>query len=202
MRFSPPFRIRVLLSTETEEQKKRGRPGNEASVLAKIAKFNARQIIPLYGIPYGVLIRDLLLTLIVVSATETLPIHLFFISALTASVSNHWTGNINGGMDLASVPFSLLKTEGMRREPGIQARSIPPFQSIFQSRRICSADLQHQQGLNGRMRASADRGWAGVLAQSCFSPNKPGIPYIAECTTTQLSSKVYILLLYLQENTP
>ena len=27
-RFSPPFRIRVLLlSTETEEQKKRGRPG-------------------------------------------------------------------------------------------------------------------------------------------------------------------------------
>ena len=29
-RFSPPFRIRVLLSTETEEQKKRGRPGNEA----------------------------------------------------------------------------------------------------------------------------------------------------------------------------
>ena len=32
-RFSPPFRIiRVLLSTETEEQKKRGRPGNEASV--------------------------------------------------------------------------------------------------------------------------------------------------------------------------
>ena len=30
-RFSPPFRIRVLLSTETEEQKKRGRPGNEAS---------------------------------------------------------------------------------------------------------------------------------------------------------------------------
>ena len=25
------FRIRVLLSTETEEQKKRGRPGNEAS---------------------------------------------------------------------------------------------------------------------------------------------------------------------------
>ena len=31
MRFSPPFRIRVLLSTETEEQKKRGRPGNEAT---------------------------------------------------------------------------------------------------------------------------------------------------------------------------
>ena len=29
--FSPPFRIRVLLSTETEEQKKRGRPGNEAN---------------------------------------------------------------------------------------------------------------------------------------------------------------------------
>ena len=29
--FSPPFRIRVLLSTETEEQKKRGRPGNEAT---------------------------------------------------------------------------------------------------------------------------------------------------------------------------
>ena len=28
--FSPPFRIRVSLSTETEEQKKRGRPGNEA----------------------------------------------------------------------------------------------------------------------------------------------------------------------------
>ena len=28
--FSPPFRIRVLLSTETEEKKKRGRPGNEA----------------------------------------------------------------------------------------------------------------------------------------------------------------------------
>ena len=27
------FRIRVLLSTETEEQKKRGRPGNEASTL-------------------------------------------------------------------------------------------------------------------------------------------------------------------------
>ena len=27
----PPFRIRVLLSTETEEQKKRGRPGNEAT---------------------------------------------------------------------------------------------------------------------------------------------------------------------------
>ena len=26
----PPFRIRVLLSTENEEQKKRGRPGNEA----------------------------------------------------------------------------------------------------------------------------------------------------------------------------
>ena len=32
-RFSPPFRIRVLLSTETEEQKKRGRPGNEARKL-------------------------------------------------------------------------------------------------------------------------------------------------------------------------
>ena len=31
-RFSPPFRIRVLLSTETEEQKKQGRPGNEASM--------------------------------------------------------------------------------------------------------------------------------------------------------------------------
>ena len=29
MRFLPPFRIRVLLSTETEEQKERGRPGNE-----------------------------------------------------------------------------------------------------------------------------------------------------------------------------
>ena len=29
MRFLPPFCIRVLLSTETEEQKKRGRPGNE-----------------------------------------------------------------------------------------------------------------------------------------------------------------------------
>ena len=29
MHFLPPFRIRVLLSTETEEQKKRGRPGNE-----------------------------------------------------------------------------------------------------------------------------------------------------------------------------
>ena len=28
---SPPFHIRVLLSTETEEQKKRGRPGNEAT---------------------------------------------------------------------------------------------------------------------------------------------------------------------------
>ena len=27
------FHIRVLLSTETEEQKKRGRPGNEASTL-------------------------------------------------------------------------------------------------------------------------------------------------------------------------
>ena len=32
-RFSPPFRIRVLLSTETEEQKKRGRPGNEACTM-------------------------------------------------------------------------------------------------------------------------------------------------------------------------
>ena len=31
---SPPFRIRVLLSTETEEQKKRGRPGNEARAIA------------------------------------------------------------------------------------------------------------------------------------------------------------------------
>ena len=29
----PPFRIRVLLSTETEEQKKRGRPGNEATLI-------------------------------------------------------------------------------------------------------------------------------------------------------------------------
>ena len=28
--FSPPFSICVLLSMETEEQKKRGRPGNEA----------------------------------------------------------------------------------------------------------------------------------------------------------------------------
>ena len=28
---SPPFHICVLLSTETEEQKKRGRPGNEAT---------------------------------------------------------------------------------------------------------------------------------------------------------------------------
>ena len=31
-RFSLPFSIRVLLSTETEEQTKRGRPGNEATV--------------------------------------------------------------------------------------------------------------------------------------------------------------------------
>ena len=30
-RMRKPFRIRVLLSTETEEQKKRGRPGNEAN---------------------------------------------------------------------------------------------------------------------------------------------------------------------------
>ena len=34
---SPPFRIRVLLSTETGEQKKRGRPGNEARTKVKSA---------------------------------------------------------------------------------------------------------------------------------------------------------------------
>ena len=38
-RFSPPFRIRVLLSTETEEQKKRGRPGNEAMIVICIHCF-------------------------------------------------------------------------------------------------------------------------------------------------------------------
>ena len=32
-RFSPPFCIPVLLSTETKEQKKQGRPGNEANKL-------------------------------------------------------------------------------------------------------------------------------------------------------------------------
>ena len=29
MHFLPPFHIRISLSTETKEQKKRGRPGNE-----------------------------------------------------------------------------------------------------------------------------------------------------------------------------
>ena len=34
MRKGGEIRIRVLLSTETEEQKKRGRPGNEATLNA------------------------------------------------------------------------------------------------------------------------------------------------------------------------
>ena len=38
--FSPPFHIRVLLSTETEEEKKRGRPGNEARVVCIVDASN------------------------------------------------------------------------------------------------------------------------------------------------------------------
>ena len=37
----PPFRIRVLLSTETEEQKKWGRPGNEASYIVSACAVDA-----------------------------------------------------------------------------------------------------------------------------------------------------------------
>ena len=51
-KFSPPFRIRVLLSTETEEQKKRSWPGNEAIRFVRKSYI----LVPVFSLPVEVLL--------------------------------------------------------------------------------------------------------------------------------------------------